>query len=169
MEQWVRGWGVKSNESWKDVNQFPDHCLYDVIPRAFGNIMASKHIANASVADCQDECENYVTEDGHRCLGFNFNDVIQTCGLMTGENLFRLDKHHRPSPVHRLFIRRCEIQGIYQKFIWSWWYCNSAQQNYTFLTDSPNLLYLLGIHHSWVYCEYKMLALICCQRDCDKL
>ena len=44
-----------------------------------------------------------------------------------------------------------------------------AQQNYTFLTDSPNLLYLLGIHHKWVYCEYKMLALICCQRDCDKL
>ena len=112
MEQWVRGWGVKSNESLKDVNEFPDHCLYDVIPRAFGNIMASKHIANTSVADCQDKCENYVTEDGHRCLGFNFNDVIQTCGLMTGENLFRLDKHHRPSPVHRLFIRRCEIQGI---------------------------------------------------------
>ncbi|XP_078326451.1 uncharacterized protein LOC111114438 isoform X2 [Crassostrea virginica] len=88
-----------------------NHCLYDVIPRAFGNIMASKHIANTSVADCQDKCENYVTEDGHRCLGFNFNDVIQTCGLMTGENLFRLDKHHRPSPVHRLFIRRCEIQA----------------------------------------------------------
>ena len=110
--EWSSGGGVKSNESWKDVNQFPDHCLYDVIPRAFGNIMASKHIANASVSDCQDKCEGYVTEDGHRCLGFNFNDVIQTCGLMTGENLFRLDKHHRPSPVHRLFIRRCEIQGI---------------------------------------------------------
>lgn len=88
-----------------------DHCLYDLIPRAFGNIMASHHLTNGSVSECQSECEEFVSSNGHRCLGFNFNDVTQTCGLMTGENLFLLDKHHRPSPVHRLFIRRCEIQG----------------------------------------------------------
>ncbi|XP_019920428.3 uncharacterized protein [Magallana gigas] len=91
-----------------------NHCLYDVIPKAFGNIVASHHLTNGSVSECQSECERFVSNNGHRCLGFNFNDVTQTCGLMTGENLYRLDKHHRPSPVHRLFIRRCEIQATLQ-------------------------------------------------------
>lgn len=99
-----------------------DHCLYDLIPRAFGNIMASHHLTNGSVSECQSECEEFVSSNGHRCLGFNFNDVTQTCGLMTGENLFLLDKHHRPSPVHRLFIRRCEIQGkYYEHTVYAWW------------------------------------------------
>ncbi|XP_061184342.1 uncharacterized protein LOC133192341 [Saccostrea echinata] len=88
-------------------------CLYDVKYKAFGNIMASLHIENASVSICKIACDNFVSETGHRCSGFNYNDVIKSCGLMTSDNLYRLDKYHRPSDSnHQMFIKRCDIQAV---------------------------------------------------------